>query len=231
MVEETAHQGLRSYYQDGDRWEYEIYKKARRSRAFAWVVAFACMGMTILSLAALVLLVPLKSFEPYIVEVDRTTGFLEVKSGLSQPVTLTDREAVTMANIVRFVVARETYDPYRVSENVAIATLLSTGAPANEVQRLYSRANPNNPTKTYGTRTTIEVKIKSVTFPNQSTALIRFWTEEKSDTDVITRHYISVARFRYTSEPARMQWRFENPLGFQVTQYRRDQETVGAGGQ
>ncbi|MCO5164608.1 MAG: type IV secretion system protein [Mesorhizobium sp.] len=231
MVEETVHQGLRSYYQDGDRWEYEIYKKARRSRAFAWVVAFACMGMTILSLATLVLLVPLKTFEPYIVEVDRTTGFLEVKSGLTQPVTLTDRDAVTMANVVRFVVARETYDPFRVTENSGLARLLSTGAAANEIERLYSRTNPNNPTRIYGTRTTIEVKIKSVTFPNPSTALVRFWTEEKSDTDVITRHYISVLRYRYTSEPIRMEWRFENPLGFQITNYRRDQETVGAGGQ
>lgn len=231
MVEETAHQGLRSYYQDGDRWEYEIYKKARRSRALAWVVTFASMGMTILSLAALVLLVPLKTFEPYIIEVDRTTGFLEVKSGLSQPVTLTDRDAVTMGNVVRFIVARETYDPYRVNENVDLATLLSTGAAANDITRLYSRTNPNNPTRIYGTRTTIDVKIKSVTFPNQSTALVRFWTEEKTDTDVITRHYISVLRYRYTSEPVRMEWRFENPLGFQVTNYRRDQETIGSGGQ
>lgn len=231
MVEETAQKGLRSYYQDGDRWEYEIYKKAKRSRAFAWTIAFACMCMTLLSLAALVLLVPLKTFEPYIVEVDRSTGFIEVKSGLTQPVTLTDREAVTMANVVRFVVAREGYDPYRVEENTAIARLLSTGAAANDLQRLYSRTNPNNPARVYGTRTSVDVEIKSVTFPNSSTALVRFATQEKSDTDVVTRHFISVMRFRYTSEPTRMEWRFDNPLGFQVTQYRRDQETVGTGGQ
>lgn len=31
--------------------------------------------------------------------------------------------------------------------------------------------------------------------------------------------------------PERNEWRFENPLGFQVYDYRRDQETVTLGGQ
>ena len=54
---------LRSYFQDGDRWEQEIVKKAKRSKAFAWLIALIFGGITILSLSALVMLVPLKSFE------------------------------------------------------------------------------------------------------------------------------------------------------------------------
>ncbi|WP_292627858.1 VirB8/TrbF family protein, partial [Mesorhizobium sp.] len=60
---------LRSYFQDGDRWENEIVKKAKRSRTLAWFVTTLFGATTVLALAALVLLVPLKSFEPYIVEV------------------------------------------------------------------------------------------------------------------------------------------------------------------
>ncbi|WQO83993.1 VirB8/TrbF family protein (plasmid) [Sinorhizobium meliloti] len=47
----------------------------------------------------------------------------------------------------------------------------------------------------------------------------------------IVRHYISVVRYRYTDTPATNEWRFENPLGFQVYNYRRDQETVTPGGE
>ncbi len=37
---------------------------------------------------------------------------------------------------------------------------------------------------------------------------------------------VALVRFRYTSAPMRNEWRFENPLGFQVLEYRRDQETL-----
>ena len=66
--------------------------------------------------------------------------------------------------------------------------------------------------------------------PNR-TALARFSTEEKSSTNIITRNWVSLVRFRYTSAPMRNEWRFDNPLGFQVYEYQRDQETVTAGSQ
>lgn len=65
-----------------------------------------------------------------------------------------------------------------------------------------------------------------MTFPNSSTGIVRFATTEVSDTDAVTRHWIAVVRYRYTDTPATNEWRFENPLGFQVYDYRRDQETV-----
>ncbi|TIU13754.1 MAG: type VI secretion protein, partial [Mesorhizobium sp.] len=34
-----------------------------------------------------------------------------------------------------------------------------------------------------------------------------------------------------TDTPTENQWLFENPLGFQVFSYRRDQETVTPGGE
>lgn len=221
---------LRSYFQDGDRWENEIVKKAKRSRSLAWFVTTIFAGIALLALAALVLLVPLKSFEPYVVVVDKNTGYLEVKTGLTRPANLTEQQAITQANIVRYIRAREGYDPFAIDENFGIAALLSTGQAATELQRLFSQANPNNPARRLGRGKRITVEIKSVTFSNQSTALVRFATNEISQTDEIERHYIAVVRFRYTDTPASNEWRFENPLGFQVTNYRRDQETVTPGG-
>ena len=85
---DTKELDLRTYYQSGDIWEQEIVKKAKRSRALAWFVTMIFAGITLLSLLALVMLVPLKTFEPYIVEVDKNTGYVEVKSGLTRPATL-----------------------------------------------------------------------------------------------------------------------------------------------
>jgi len=220
---------LRTYYQSGDLWEQEIVKKAKRSRMLAWFVTAIFGGMTLLSLVALVMLVPLKSFEPYIVEVDRNTGYLEVKSGLTRPANLTEQQAVTQANIVRYIRSREGYDPYAIEQNFGIAALLSTGNAARDLQDLYSAANAKNPAKLYGKAKRVTTEIASVTFPNSSTGIVRFATSEVSDTDAITRHWIAVVRYRYTDTPTTNEWRFENPLGFQVYDYRRDQETVTEG--
>jgi len=222
---------LRSYFQDGDRWEQEIVKKAKRSKAFAWFITLIFASITILSLGALVMLVPLKSFEPYIVEVDRNTGYIEVKTGLTRTSSITDQQAVTQANVVRYIRSREGYDPFAIEENFGIAALLSTGKAASELQDEWSAANPDNPARKLGKNKSISVDVKSVTFPNATTALVRFSTLEKSETDAIPRHYISVVRYRYTDTPEKNEWRFENPLGFQVYDYRRDQETVTSGGQ
>jgi type IV secretion system protein VirB8 len=226
---DTKDAALRSYFQDGDRWEQEIVKKAKRSRTFAWFVTMIFGVITLLSLTALVMLVPLKSFEPYIVEVDRNTGYIEVKTGLTRPAKLTDQQAVTQANVVRYIRSREGYDPFAIQESFGIAALLSTGDAARELQELYSAANSQNPARVLGKNKRVTVDVKSVTFSNASTALVRFSTTEKSDTDAVTRHFISVVRYRYTETPATNDWRFENPLGFQVYNYRRDQETVAPG--
>ncbi len=225
-MSDAKEQVLKHYFQDGERWENEIVKKAKRSQVLAWFVTLFFGVITLLSLTALVLLTPLKSFEPYIVEVDKNTGYIEVLTGLTRPTYLSENTAVTQANIVRYIRAREGYDPYAISENFGIATLLSTGAAAEQLQALYSPSNPQNPARVNSDDTTIAVTVKSVTFPNPSTAFVRFSTTETSPSGTVVKHYVSVVRYRYTDTPATNEWRFENPLGFQVYSYRRDQETV-----
>jgi len=188
--------------------------------------------MTIVAVGALgtlALLVPLKTYEPYMVVVDKTTGFVEVKRSMAEG-PLTQDEAVTTFNVVRYIKARETYDPKALKDNFDLAQLLATGDAARELTEIYSPANPVNPVKVYGSNTVVAVTIKSVTFPNNRTALARFSTEEKSSTNIITRNWVSLVRFRYTTAPMRNEWRFDNPLGFQVLEYRRDQETAPSPG-
>ena len=217
------------YYADGATWEHDIARRNRNSRALAWIVATVMSVVAIVALGILALLVPLKTYEPYMVVVDKTTGFVEVKRPMAEG-ALTQDEAVTMFNVVRYIKARETYDPKALKDNFDLAQLLASGDAARELTEIYSPANPNNPVKIYGTNTEVAVNIKSVTFPNNRTALVRFSTDEKSATNTITRHWVSLVRFRYTGAPMRNEWRFENPLGFQALEYRRDQETAPSPG-
>lgn len=228
VTTEPAHVDPR-YYVDGATWEHDIARRNRNSRALAWIVATVMTVVAVAALGTLALLVPLKTYEPYMVVVDKTTGFVEVKRPMAEG-PLTQDEAVTTFNVVRYIKARETYDPKALKDNFDLAQLLATGDAARELTEIYSPANSTNPVKVYGSNTVVAVTIKSVTFPNNRTALARFSTEEKSSTNIITRNWVSLVRFRYTSVPIRNEWRFDNPLGFQVLEYRRDQETAPSPG-
>ena len=159
--------------------------------------------------------------------VDRSSGFVEVKRPTAEG-PLTQDEAVTMFNVVRYVKARETYDPRALKDNFDLAQLLSTGDAARDLTEIFSPANPKNPVKSFGSTTVVGTIVKSVTFPNQRTALVRFGTDEKSATNIVHRDWVALVRFRYSGTPMSNQMRFDNPLGFQATEYRRDQETVPA---
>ena len=101
------------------------------------------------ALGTLALLVPLKTYEPYMVVVDKTTGFVEVKRPMAEG-PLTQDEAVTTFNVVRYVKARETYDPKALKDNFDLAQLLGNGDAARELTEIYSPANPRNPVKING---------------------------------------------------------------------------------
>ncbi len=214
-----------SYYEEAISWERDVIRSVKRSRAVAWTVALVATVIALTALGCLLLLLPLKSFEPYVVEVDKTTGYLEVKRAL-KPSDEDPAEAVTSMNVVRYLRARETYDPPAIKDNFDLAELLSTADAARQLVELYSPTNPTNPVKVLGRRTRISISIKSVQFPNSRTAIVRFSTTETGQTNTTTSHWTSLLRFRYTNAPMKNEWRFDNPLGFQVTEYRRDQESA-----
>lgn len=219
----------REYYREGASWEEDRSRWQRTSTSLAWIVATVMSVIALGAIASLAAMVPLKSYEPYMIVVDKSSGFVEIKRPLAEG-SLSQDEAVTMFNVVRYVKARETYDPKALKDNFDLAQLLSTGDASRDLTEIYSPANPRNLVKVNGTSTEIAVNIKSVTFPNQRTALVRFATEERSSSNVLHHDWVSLIRFRYAGTPMSNGMRFDNPLGFQATEYRRDQETVPAVG-
>jgi len=216
---------LNPYFEQGQIWEQAIYSSVIKSRRLSWLVSSLLFALVILLSLALWLLIPLQRYEPYVITVDKTTGYLEMTSAL-QPGPLSDDVAVTQANIVRYINARETYDYNGLGRDYKLTLLLSTGSAAEDYQSLFSSNNPKALDKTLGRTTRIHVTIKSVSLLNERTAQVRFSTEQISGSETITNHHVSTLRFRYSGTPIKNEWRFDNPLGFQVTEYRRDQESL-----
>lgn len=213
------------YYEAGEDWEYETYLRLTQSKRRAWVVAGVASAVAVLSLLALVLLLPLKEFAPYVVTVHDGTGYLEVTRGLA-PGDLSEDEAVTSANIVRCLTAHETFDATDYRENYDYVNLCMADEALENYRRLFSNDHPENPIKQYGYDTTVRVQIKSLQLLTQETAQVRFQTIKTTAGREEIEHWIAVLTFRYVQKPTALADRFQNPLGFQITRYRRDQELV-----
>jgi type IV secretion system protein VirB8 len=208
---------------EGRTWEADIFGSLRRSRTVAWIIAAIAITVALVSLALVAMLLPLKTFEPYVVTVDKTTGYLEIARPLKQG-PLEPAEAITVANVVRYIKARETYDYRMIKENFELAALLSNGPARDDLVRLWATGNPQRPDKVLGRDAAVAVFVKSASFLNVRTIQVRFDTIEKTLEREISKHWVATVKFRYTSEPEKNAWRFDNPLGFQAMDYRRDQE-------
>jgi len=73
--------------------------------------------------------------------------------------------------------------------------------------------------------TTIRATIKNIELLTPTTARVRFdLTRRDPGLDPVTSDWQTLVVFRFTGEPMRTADRLINPLGFQVTSYRRDGE-------
>ena len=65
---DKSESALRSYFQQGDIWEQEIIKRAKRSARVAWFFSIVFAGIALLSLLAVVLMLPLSIYSGWSLE-------------------------------------------------------------------------------------------------------------------------------------------------------------------
>lgn len=214
------------YYAEAATWAQDVHGSLRASRRVAWIIATAAVVVAVLEAIALATLMPLKTVVPYTITVDRQTGYLETAPRLDTG-ALTQDAAVTHAFLAQYVMARETYDPRDLQDAYRKITAWSQGPARNQYVREMSAQNPQSPTNLYSAQTVVKTTIKSISLLTKESALVRFETlRTDGDLPGEQRAYAAVVGFRYTGQPMRMEDRILNPLGFQVTSYRRDAETI-----
>ena len=202
-------------------WEQETYLSQRRSTRRAWACAGAAFVLALLELLALLLVLPLKEFAPYVVTVDKNTGWMEVTRGL-QPGDLTQDEALTTAQIVRCVVARETFDATDYPSLFREVGLCMSGRALDAYRSQHDQGNENSPPVLYGYDGILRVEIGSVNLLTATTAIVSFRTILEYQKREVVNHWRAALTFGYTNKQFTMRDRFINPLGFQISSYRRD---------
>ena len=217
-----------SYYAAARSWADSQADAVARQTRFAWIVAGVASGIALLLAITVMLLVPLKTSVPYVMTVDRQTGAIEMATSLADG-KLTQNEAVIQAQLAAYVIARETFDATDLAAKYREVQLTSSpGVAATYVAQMQA-SNDQSPLRTLSPGETVQVTISSVSLTTPGTALVRFLTERRLAAGRAgpERSYVAAISYGFSGRPLRAGDRFVNPLGFQVTRYRRDIEGAG----
>lgn len=215
------------YFAAARTWADSQASTAARETRIAWRVAAGAAIIALLLALALVLLVPLKSVTPYVLTVDRQTGAVEaaitVESG-----RLSQNEAVIQAQLAGYVTARETFDSTDLANQYRRVQLMSSRPVAAAYVGQMAAANPDSPLRTLSQGDTVSIRVRSVSLINDGAALVRFSATRTGagGGNGQASNFVSAISFGFSGKPLRQSDRYDNPLGFQVTRYRRDAEGV-----
>lgn len=207
--------------------EEEVFFSLRRQRNIWALVATLSLLLAIFCIGFVALLLPLKEVRPYLVMVDKTTGEAE-RLAQVEPLSLSEQEAVIQAELVRYVTDRETYDVADNATRIPDVLNRSSDQAAESLRALWNSANEDYPPELYEDRNRLKVTVVSMSLLGDSHAQVRFRkTLEESGLADIERDFVATVRFAFEPKVERnLQAVWANPLGFKVSNYRVDAETL-----
>ena len=217
--------------------ELTIADIARQSERRAWFVAFGAILLSLILAAGYFYMLPLKEKVPYLVMADAYTGTSTV-ARLNENFdnrSITTSEAINRSNVAHFLIARESYDvALMLLRDWTTVYTMSSPQVASGYTTLHARNNMSSPYNTYGKERAIRVNILSTVLigggdgsPPKG-ATVRFQRslyDKKTGSSQPLDSKIATLEFSYKPNLKMDEKdRIENPLGFQVTSYRVDND-------
>lgn len=220
-------ENLETYLREAESWAEDRRTSEWRSRRLAWWIAGGASFIAIAEAFALAMLAPLKTVEPYTLLVDRQTGYVEALKPLERQLVAPDA-ALTRSFLVQYVIARESFDRPNLKSDYRKTALWSAPEIRGPYVAMMQASNPASPLASLPRTARIEVEIKSVSSLGPSTSLVRFKTRRSdlAGSGDASRDWAAVIGYRWSGEAMSVEDRLINPLGFQVTRYRRDAEII-----
>ncbi|NII71897.1 type IV secretion system protein VirB8 [Dyella sp. SG562] len=241
MLKRTSSKKIDEAVAKSVNFEVTVADLAKRSERRAWWVAGSSVVMSLILAGGYFYMLPLKEKIPYMVMADAYTGTATV-ARLTEDFTnrqISTSEAINRSNVAHFVLARESFDVATMTLR-DWGTVLVMSAPdvADAFRVLHAANNPTSPYKLYGRERAIRVKILSIVLigggqgQTPKGATVRFQrsiynkqsgTLQPLDSKIATIEFAYKANLKMDD-----QYRIENPLGFQVTSYRVDNDYATA---
>jgi len=212
---------------DGLSYEADIALRSQKSERRAWALVIVFAVISTLSVAAVALMTPLKQTVPYYVYVDKETGATQAVV-VSDPVAITQNEAVARYWLSRYVSTRERY-VYRLQQEDYDA-VMATSMPA--VAQEYSEPYKGENNKAELLKETIEERIRilsvQVTPGARGRGTVRYqkitWRAGLREPESVKTYVADIAYDWVSANGWGTKDLLLNPMGFAVLAYRTTQE-------
>jgi len=215
-----------------DRYQFVVVQ--RNILALITLLALVCSIAATFSISQLV---PLKSVEPFVIQVDQKSGITQVVDPLKAK-ELTANEAINQYFMVQYIRARESYlgSPDRNYYNYNLVRVLSDPVVFSRYQHEIILSNPDSPGSRLGSSGSREAHIESIKFLDRRELpageesrryLVKALVTEKAG-GVLPKNMqkLILIEFKYTELELSIEDRYLNPIGFRVLSYRIDDDNL-----
>ncbi|HSW69151.1 MAG TPA: type IV secretion system protein [Gammaproteobacteria bacterium] len=215
------------FYQQSADWAYCMYQSQTvwlRRALFALTLIAALLT---LSIAANLVLLPLKEKVPYLYAFDHATGEV-TKVGELDKTTLPSNWEVTRYFLMQYVINHESYN----GDNINYPYQMVWAQSGDEVQKQYdnevSSTNPNSPYKLYGKDKYITTRVISINRLNENTVDIKFEKKlhDRASTSEQVTHKEAIIKWEYATAEITQKMLDRDPLGFKVIYYQATQVSL-----
>jgi type IV secretion system protein VirB8 len=195
--------------------------RLERNRAYLFSVA-SLLCVTALALAVTVLanqrvVIP-------VVSVIDANGHV-IKQQIVNPQSIVAQDSFIQSQVYSFVTYCNTFDPNWRQHYADLCRLHSTPEVARQYDQETSPDNTSNPYYQLGQSGRRYPRITGITALSKDAYQVAFQLiTEKPGASPQTDYYTGLVRFTFTLKPIALGDRWENPLGFTATAYRKDQE-------
>ena len=224
---------METYFAESASWDRDREAMGHRSARIAWWVAGSAVICTLALAAALLVLMPLKRVEPFVVRVDSATGAVDVV-----PVYAGGEEfpqAIRRYFLTHYVTVCERFNFSTAESDYTECGAFQTPAENQRWYTKWAKTNPASPLNLYKDGTTIEAHVTAVSFFTRADGMkdiaqVRYIQERReAGTAAPTRSYwIATIRCAFTTPSTIPEVRRWNPLGFKVLEFENEREAIGA---
>lgn len=226
-----ADEALKTYFEEAASWDADRVRQGRRTVRLALGVAGAGWLAVLLLCAALMLLMPLKRVEPFVVRVDNATGIVDVvpvytgRSGVP--------EAITRYLLTHYVTVCERFNFSTAESDYEECGAFHSAQRNQAWYALWNPTNPSSPLNVYKDGTTVRAQVTSVSFFKrgsgvQDLAQVRYVKAKRSAgsaTEEAT-HWIATLQYAYADPSSDPKVRGWNPLGFKIVDFKPEPEVL-----
>ncbi len=222
---------LAEYLIEATSWDADRRTQENRSRRTAWVIASVAVFTASIAITAILLMLPLKRVEPYVIRVDNSTGIVDVVPIYAG--TGSAPEVLTRYLLTHYIGTCERFNLGTAEEDYNECGAFHSPQRNQQWAALWASGNPESPLNKFKDGTTVHVNVQSVSFFERASggtdvAQVRFIKATRAGgtgPEALT-HWIATVHYAYGKSPTDLKTRQWNPLGFRILDIQTEPELI-----